>query len=408
MPVAAEKNLSNANYTILFVEDESVVCEVLQRFIEVEKPNWRPLFVSSAEEATEILANETIDLISADLELRGESGVELLEKVKTEYPDMPRISMSGSSNVALLSKSISLSHAQIAKPYTFNEVASTIEKCLVLKKQNVQQKRIEREYGFPKLPAAPRIYLQLSQAVEQEEVDRDRISQIVSQDPAIASKILRVINTPFFSAGWRIDSIDEAIAHLGYNTLKAIVAGEEIYSTLSTNSDCDQLIARLQQQAFRTAMISRELVVITDNSLQRADAAYISGLLANIGKLVFAANDLARFMEVDRGEQSGLLEEQDQALEEAFGFSHTVIGARLLKDWNFDPEVVEAISDHRNSNFPTGKVKLSCIIHYAEILACGSQKDWDKAFIPEELEKNGINPDAFALWMDSMQEFFAA
>ena len=408
MPAAEGKNISNTNYTILFVEDESVVCEVLQRFIEAERPSWRPLFVSSAEEATEILARETIDLISADLELPGKNGIELLEEVKTKYPDMPRISMSGSTNVELLSRSISLSHAQIAKPYTFNEVASTIEKCLALKEQNAQQKRIEREYGFPKLPAAPRIYQQLSQAVEQEEVDRDRISQIVSQDPAIASKILRVINTPFFSAGRRIDSIDEAIAHLGYNTLKTIVAGIEIYSNFSTNSDCDQLIAKLQQQAFRTAMISRELVVITDNSLQRADTAYISGLLANIGKLVFAANDLPRFMEVVLGYQNRLLEEQDQALEDAFGFSHPTIGARLLNDWNFDPEVVEAISDHRNSKYPTSKATLSCIIHYAEILACGSQNDWDRAFISEELEKNGINPDAFALWMDSMQEFFAA
>lgn len=407
MPAARDKSQAHANFTILFVEDESVVSGVLQRLIETERSHWRPIFASNAEEAIHVLASETVDVIVMDLEMPDENGIEFLEKVKAEYPQMPRVSMSGSLDAKLLSKAISLTHAQIAKPYTFNEVSTAVEKCIAFKNRNTNEKPIEREISFSKLPAAPRIYLQLSRALEQDEVDRDRVSQIVSQDPAIASKILQIINSPFFSVGQRIDSIDEAIAHLGYNTLKALVLSQEIYSNFSVGEDFDELFAKLQQQAFRTAMIARELVILTDRSRQRADAAYLSGLLANLGKLVFVANDRDRFMEVALAHQDEILENQEQALEDAFGISHVAIGIRALKHWNFDPEVVEAISDHRSDSFPESSTSLSCIIHYAVILACGSHEDWDSAFIPEDIEKNGINPEAFALWMDSMQEFFA-
>ena len=79
---------------ILLIEDNELSRKLIVKFIELY--NYQPITAESAEEALEILKDETPNLILTDIMLPGMDGVTLVKKLKSDpsYSKMPIIAMS--------------------------------------------------------------------------------------------------------------------------------------------------------------------------------------------------------------------------------------------------------------------------------------------------------------------------
>jgi CheY-like chemotaxis protein len=75
-------------FNILIVDDEKNIREGLGRALELE--GYRTLLAPDGEQAMEMVEKEEVDLIIADLKMPGLSGQELLKKVVSAYPTVPR------------------------------------------------------------------------------------------------------------------------------------------------------------------------------------------------------------------------------------------------------------------------------------------------------------------------------
>ena len=75
------------------------------------------------------------------------------------------------------------------------------------------------------LPTLPGIAIKLLQAVQKNEPNISEIGEILSKDVALTAKILKLVNSSFYSLSSRITTVDHAIKLLGLNTVKNLALG---------------------------------------------------------------------------------------------------------------------------------------------------------------------------------------
>src|SRR5260221_14255094 len=80
---------------ILFVDDEPNILGGLRRMLRPLHEEWTTEFAESGVQALALLAREPFDVIVSDMRMLGMTGAQLLEHVRSQYPKMVRIILTG-------------------------------------------------------------------------------------------------------------------------------------------------------------------------------------------------------------------------------------------------------------------------------------------------------------------------
>src|SRR5215217_5290430 len=84
----------------------------------------------------------------------------------------------------------------------------------------------------PTLPSLPTIAMDVLDLAQREEVDIAEIALIISKDPALASKILRTVNSSFYGRSQSISQVSQALVILGLQSVKTLVLGFSLVGNL--------------------------------------------------------------------------------------------------------------------------------------------------------------------------------
>lgn len=195
----------------------------------------------------------------------------------------------------------------------------------------------------PRLPPTPTIATELLGLFKQSDPDIDRIVQLIEYDPALTAEVLKRCNSAYFSRGTVISDMFQAVTRVGFYEIYCVVLSTVGSRAMSlAQAVCGLDAAALWQHSVRTAVAAGTLAahVHEDEAV-----AFTSGLLHDIGKLVFASVEPAKYGEGIRA--AGCCGPGLIACEEAiFGMNHADIGARLLVRWGFPPDIALAILHH--------------------------------------------------------------
>src|SRR5438445_127517 len=149
------------------------------------------------------------------------------------------------------------------------------------------------------LPSLPRIYGDLTAALESPSCGAAEIAAVVCRDPALAAKILQLVNSSFFGLPRQVTALPEAVACLGVATLRSLVLSTEAMSLFrpaarAAGFDVDGLSARAAATATEAARLAAPEY--------RSDA-FTAGLLSDIGLVLLAAKapELLRRDEAELG-----------------------------------------------------------------------------------------------------------
>lgn len=141
--------MEEQKHTILCVDDEKSILNSLKRLLRKEE--YRILTASSGEEGFEILKENDVHLVISDQRMPQMSGTEFLGKVKSEYPDVMRIILSGYTDVDSITEAVNKGHIYkfLLKPWNDQnlklEIKQALEQCdLIQTNKRLHQKVLEQ------------------------------------------------------------------------------------------------------------------------------------------------------------------------------------------------------------------------------------------------------------------------
>lgn len=135
---------NDAPASLLLVEDEKPVMDLLVRILSNE---YQVFSAADCLEAEQILAQESIEVIICDHGLPGESGLDFLSRIRTNYPYIQRILLTGHRDLELAIRAINEGdvHRYLPKPADFSTVCEAISTGLEKRKKMLAEKTIAEE-----------------------------------------------------------------------------------------------------------------------------------------------------------------------------------------------------------------------------------------------------------------------
>jgi putative nucleotidyltransferase with HDIG domain len=327
---------------ILFVDDEPAVLDGLRAMLRKRRAEWQMEFVPSGIAALHALESQRFDLVCSDIRMPEIDGAQLLTAISERWPETVRIALSGHLELVQTMRLVPIAHQYLSKPCSAELLQNTLERCLRVQELLTQPALRALVGRVRKLPALPRTYAKLRQAMGRPNVSASEVAQIVSSDMVVAAKVLQVVNSAFFRLARRISRIEQAVTYLGFAAVGNLVMSTEVFSQWNKTSPIPGLdLETMQAKALIAAATARTLAAGT----QFVDDAMVAGLLHDIGYMILieeCPNEL-RHAQREADEQRIPLYQAERRI---IGTSHAEIGAYLLALWGLPYSIVEAVAHH--------------------------------------------------------------
>ena len=188
------------------------------------------------------------------------------------------------------------------------------------------------------LPTLPEVAMQVRKAVGDPQATTARIEKIINSDPALSTKLLKVVNSPAYRGSEPITNLRMAVTRLGTNQVRNLATGlvmEQLYQVTSTDN-IKQHLKDLWLHSTRVATLSH--VIARRFTKLKPDEAMLAGLIHDIGTLPIL-NRASLFPE---------LLEDDEKLIAVMQRLHTMIGPAVLDEWGFSRDMVIVSAEHED------------------------------------------------------------
>jgi HD-like signal output (HDOD) protein/GGDEF domain-containing protein len=230
----------------------------------------------------------------------------------------------------------------------------------------------------------PSVAMRVLELTADPQVDTRALKDCIENDPALTSKILRVVNSSLFGLSRQVSDLNQALSLLGTKPLKLLVLGFSLPSGMFLGVE-GKTLTWYWRHTLTKAVAGRE---ISQTLLGvPGDDVFIAGLLQDLGILLLlqqVGEPYARFL--DKALSGGL---DLAAMEtEAIGFTHTALTSRLLAHWGLPKGLVDAVGHSEGvSHAPRS---LERVLHFAELVA-RLLVDGQPGALPQLLEAGWAN-----------------
>jgi HD-like signal output (HDOD) protein len=328
---------------ILFVDDEKNILDGVRRMLHTARNRWEMEFVSSGDAALLASKQRAFDVVVTDLRMPGMDGAELLGHIRDRFPGTARIVLSGYSEPALAARAAPVAYRVLGKPCNAQELTDTIERVCALQDLLCTPALRQIIGTITELPSWESAYAALSAALRNPATPIADVVEIIQRDVAMSAKVLQLVNSGFFGLPQRAITVEHAVNYLGLDKIRTLALYSETFRVFVPDARIPDSFGRTtQQHAQRTAIIAGAL----PRPREIREAAFVAGLLHDVGELVLASTMPDEFCAVMAKMNEGST--RAEAEEELLGISHAEIGAYLLGLWGINDMVVEAVAHHHH------------------------------------------------------------
>lgn len=181
------------------------------------------------------------------------------------------------------------------------------------------------------LPFQPQVLSAVLQLRDDTRMDFIELDRLLRADQNIASVILKMANSSFYSRGQEIRTLPQAIGMIGFRTIVSIVSAASAKSIFLSGN-----YARFRRFVWQHSLVTSIMGKIICEQMhwkQLAEEVFIGGLLHDIGKVILNQLDRERYIEVfNKTFESG---KPFRAAEiELFGVDSQTVGQLIIKIWN--------------------------------------------------------------------------
>lgn len=179
------------------------------------------------------------------------------------------------------------------------------------------------------LPTAPKVVEELISSFEKVDISLDEIARILSLDPVLSAKLLRLANSAYYHVSRRIGNVEDAIRMLGFVTVRTLVISSGLVGGFKNVPGMD--LKRFWRYSLHTAVAAKW---VAKKVGVNTDLAFTIGMMHALGQLVMHAGLPVEAQDLDKTvgsfDSGRLAAEQD-----VFGFDFSQVGAELAVRWKF-------------------------------------------------------------------------
>jgi putative nucleotidyltransferase with HDIG domain len=202
--------------------------------------------------------------------------------------------------------------------------------------------------SFEELPTIPDILFQILKILDDPDSGAADLTEVVRLDAPLTARILRLANSPYYSARGDMADIHRCIAVLGYRTIRQVaicvsVATSVVAAAGKAEGQLDY--KELWRHSVATGAIAKKLAEMVD--YPEPEEIFTAGLLHDLGKFILEIYSPQSYGQVIRSRR-----ERDMSLlemeREVFGFDHAVLGEAFGFSWRFPGTLTRCFGRHHD------------------------------------------------------------
>ncbi len=195
------------------------------------------------------------------------------------------------------------------------------------------------------LPPFPDLLLKLQEKLNDPGTEFSDLATLIETDPVLAGNILKLSNSAYYSrGGHEVGTLSKAIQNLGLEHIKQLVFSLKLSGLFKGSQAVNY--HNFWQHSLGVALVTQKIGQYTNVTGDARNIAYLSGLMHDVGVIVFGYLIPDEYMELldQLAEKEETIQIQEK---ERFGIDHQELGARFVeKWWQMDAEIVQAVEYH--------------------------------------------------------------
>ncbi len=256
------------------------------------------------------------------------------------------------------------------------------------------------------LPTLPVIVNNILAAASSSATSTEDLAGIISNDPGITNKLLRLANSIYYGQRTKVATIKRAIVVIGFDEIIGIVMGMSVLSSFADkNSGLSLDMKALWIHCIGCATAAKDIANRTNPGI--AKKIFVPGLLHDIGKIILSVY----FKKEYRNVKALAMEKQIplyHAEPDVFRMDHAVLAGLLMKRWNFPSEILLPCRFHHNpESCPVGLRHHALIINLADYLCqkanIGHSGNPVAVAVKNSPQKTGVSETVLMMIIDQLR-----
>lgn len=218
----------------------------------------------------------------------------------------------------------------------------------------------------PTISSLPGAYTRLNEAVNDPRTSSRDVANVITEDTALAARILRISNSAFYGFPSKIDTVSRAVTLVGTRQLRDLALATSIIEQFEGLSESMVTMESFWRHSVACGVAAR--ILAAHRREPNVERFFIAGLMHDIGRLLMFSTipELAMeaLDEAERGRK--LLYRTERNL---LGFDHADVGGALLRQWKLPVHTVSAVAFHHRPATDSGLHMDTAIVHVADLIA---------------------------------------
>jgi putative nucleotidyltransferase with HDIG domain len=223
------------------------------------------------------------------------------------------------------------------------------------------------------LPTIPETMTRVTHLLDEPDVELDEVAEVILTDQVMASRVIKIVNSPMFRPMHEIKSLKRALIYLGFRRIREIALTCSIIKTFEGQAGVFD-VRTFWEHSFGVGIVSK--IIAQRVRYPETEKAYICGIVHDIGEVYLNTYHPEEFRKI-----VDLIKDTCHSFAEGelfmLGTTHCEIGLCLAKKWNFPLEYCDVIENHHFPQEANFDPMLVAIVNLADLFCSVRNLDYD-------------------------------
>lgn len=217
------------------------------------------------------------------------------------------------------------------------------------------------------LPSLPATAIELLKVTNRWDTSAEDLVRVIRQDPSLATRLVRIANSPVYTTGERVTDLSRAVVILGFPEVARIGAGLSILAAAGGDKPIRRRIARYNLWRHSQA-VGTICNILARDLLGWGPGFYMFGLIHDIGKVAVDSYQPAKFTQILKTIDQQAVD-WVQAENQILLADHGFVGLSLLASWELPEQIVQSVGNHHQPWEAGEHQELAAMIFLADYIA---------------------------------------